>query len=102
MIEKLVIYPEQMQKNLNSLGGLIHSQQILLALTQKGLSREDAYQIVQKHAMDVWKFGGDYFTKMKTDKEVAQYFSGEELECLFDPKQHQRNVDNIFKRVFKS
>ena len=102
VIEKLVIYPEQMQKNLNSLGGLIHSQQILLALTQKGLSREDAYQIVQKHAMDVWKFGGDYFTKMKTDKEVAQYFSGEELECLFDPKQHQRNVDNIFKRVFKS
>ncbi len=102
VIEKLIIYPEQMQRNLNSLGGLIHSQQILLALTQKGASREDAYQLVQKHAMDVWKLGGNYITKMKSDKEIAKYFSEVELENLFDPKQHQRNVDNIFKRVFEN
>ena len=91
-----------MQKNLDSLGGLIHSQQILLALTQKGASREDAYRLVQKHAMNVWELGGNYLAKMKSDKEITQYFSGEELESLFNPKQHQRNVDTIFKRVFEN
>ena len=102
LIEKLIIFPEQMQKNLDSLGGIIHSQQMLLALTQKGMSREDAYQLVQKYAMEVWNFGGNYLTKMKSDKKVALYFSGNELESLFDPKQHQRNVDKIFKRVFEN
>ena len=102
VIQKLIIYPEQMQKNLDSLGGLIHSQQILLALTQKGASREDAYRLVQKHAMNVWELGGNYLAKMKSDKEIKQYFLGEELESLFNPKQHQRNVDTIFKRVFEN
>ena len=102
VIEKLIIFPEQMQKNLDSLGGLIHSQQLLLALTQKGMSREDAYELVQKYAMEVWKFGGNYLTKMKSDEKVALYFPEKELENLFDPKQHQRNVDNIFKRVFEN
>ena len=91
-----------MQKNLDSLGGIIHSQQMLLALTQKGMSREDAYQLVQKYAMEVWNLGGNYLTKMKSDRKIAQYFSENELENLFDPKQHQRNVDKIFKRVFEN
>ena len=102
VIEKLIIFPEQMQKNLDSLGGIIHSQQMLLALTQKGMSREDAYQLVQKYAMEVWNLGGNYLTKMKSDRKIAQYFSENELENLFDPKQHQRNVDKIFKRVFEN
>ncbi len=102
VIEKLIIFPEQMQKNLDSLGGIIHSQQMLLALTQKGMSREDAYQLVQKYAMEVWNLGGNYLTKMKSDRKIALYFSENELESLFDPKQHQRNVDKIFKRVFEN
>ena len=72
-----------------------------MALTQKGVNREDAYRIVQKHAMDVWKSGGNFLTKMKSDKEVEKYLTEEELESIFDSKQHLRNVDNIFKKVFK-
>ncbi len=102
VVEKLVVYPEQMKVNLNSLGGLLHSQQILLALTQKGVSREDAYRLVQKHAMDVWKTGGSYLDRMKSDDEVGQYLTNLELEQLFDIKQHHQHVDTIFKRVFES
>ena len=102
VIKKLVIYPKKMEENLNSLGGLVHSQQILLALTQKGASREDAYHLVQKHAMDVWEKGGNYLDKMKSDTKIKKYFTVEELENLFDAKQHQRHVDTIFKRVFES
>ena len=72
-----------------------------MALTQKGVNREDAYRIVQKHAMDVWKSGGNFLTNMKSDKEVEKYLTGEELESIFDSEQHLRNVDNIFKKVFK-
>ena len=102
VIKKLIIYPEQMQANLNALGGLVHSQQILLALTQKGVSREDAYQLVQKHAMNVWKTGGSYLNRMKSDDEVGQYLSNAELEQLFDTNQHHQHVDTIFARVFES
>ena len=102
VVEKLVIYPEQMQANLDALGGLVHSQQILLALTQKGVSREDAYRLVQKHAMDVWKTGGSYLDRMKSDDEVGQYLTNAELEQLFDTKQHHQHVDTIFTRVFQS
>ncbi len=102
VVEKLVIYPEQMQANLDALGGLVHSQQILLALTQKGVSREDAYRLVQKHAMDVWKTGGSYLDRMKSDDEVGQYLTNAELEKLFDTKQHHQHVDTIFNRVFES
>ena len=102
VVEKLVIYPEQMQANLDALGGLVHSQQILLALTQKGVSREDAYRLVQKHAMDVWKTGGSYLDRMKSDDEVGQYLTNAELEQLFDTKQHHQHVDTIFTRVFES
>ena len=102
VIEKLIIYPEQMQANLNALGGLVHSQQILLALTQKGVSREDAYQLVQKHAMNVWKTGGSYLNRMKSDVEVGKYLSNAELEQLFDTNKHHQHVDTIFTRVFES
>ena len=102
VVEKLVVYPEQMQANLDALGGLVHSQQILLALTQKGVSREDAYRLVQKHAMDVWKTGGSYLDRMKSDDEVGQYLTNAELEQLFDTKQHHQHVDTIFIRVFES
>ena len=102
VVEKLVVYPEQMQANLNALGGLVHSQQILLALTQKGVSREDAYRLVQKHAMDVWKTGGSFLDRMKSDDEVGQYLTNAELEQLFDTKQHHQHVDTIFTRVFGS
>ena len=102
VIEKLIIYPEQMQANLNALGGLVHSQQILLALTQKGVSREDAYQLVQKHAMNVWKTGGSYLNRMKSDVEVGKYLSDAELEKLFDTNKHHQHVDTIFTRVFES
>ena len=102
VIKKLVIYPKKMEENLNSLGGLVHSQQILLALTQKGASREDAYHLVQKYAMDVWEQGGNYLDKMKSDTKIKKYFTIEELKNLFDAKQHQRHVDTIFKRVFES
>ena len=102
VVEKLVVYPEQMQANLDALGGLVHSQQILLALTQKGVSREDAYRLVQKHAMDVWKTGGSYLDRMKSDDEVGQYLTNAELEQLFDTKQHHQHVDTIFTRVFGS
>ena len=102
VVEKLVVYPEQMQANLDALGGLVHSQQILLALTQKGVSREDAYRLVQKHAMDVWKTGGSYLDRMKSDDEVGQYLTNTELEQLFDTIQHHQHVDTIFTRVFES
>ena len=102
VVEKLVVYPEQMQANLDALGGLVHSQQILLALTQKGVNREDAYRLVQKHAMDVWKTGGSYLDRMKSDDEVGQYLTNAELEQLFDTKQHHQHVDTIFTRVFES
>ena len=102
VVEKLVVYPEQMQANLDALGGLVHSQQILLALTQKGVSREDAYRLVQKHAMDVWKTGGSYLDRMKSDDKVGQYLTNAELEQLFDTKQHHQHVDTIFTRVFES
>ena len=101
VVEKLVVYPEQMQANLDALGGLVHSQQILLALTQKGVNREDAYQLVQKHAMDVWKTGGSYLDRMKSDDEVGQYLTNAELEQLFDTKQHHQHIDAIFTRVFE-
>ena len=102
VVEKLVVYPEQMQANLDALGGLVHSQQILLALTQKGVSREDAYRLLQTHAMDVWKNGGSYLDRMKSDDEVGQYLTNTELEQLFDTKQHHQHVDTIFTRVFES
>jgi adenylosuccinate lyase len=100
VIEKLVIYPENMKKNLDRLGGLIHSQRVLLALTQKGASREQSYTLVQRNAMPVWRGQGDFLALLKADKDVATFLSPAELESLFDLCYHTRHVDTIFRRVF--
>ena len=100
VIENLLIYPETMQANLDQLGGLVHSQQVLLALTQKGASREDAYKMVQRNAMQIWADGGSYLDKLKADGDVATFLSYDDLEALFDLDQHFQHVDTIFERVF--
>ena len=100
VVDKLVVYPENMQKNLDRLGGLIHSQRVLLALTQKGVSREDAYTLVQRNAMPVWRGEGDFLTLLKADKEVTKALTPAELEALFDLGYHLKRVDTIFERVF--
>lgn len=100
VIENLVVYPENMQKNLDQLGGLCFSQRVLLALTQKGLSREASYKAVQQNAMRVWQGEGAFLDFLKSDPEVTQYLSNTELEALFDMSYHTKYVDTIFKRVF--
>ena len=100
VVEKLVIYPDNMKKNLDRLGGLIHSQRILLALTQKGASREQAYTLVQRNAMPVWRGEGDFLTLLKADKDVSAILPAAELEALFDLGYHTQHVDTIFRRVF--
>jgi len=100
LIDKLLIYPANMQKNLDRLGGLVHSQRILLALTQKGASREDAYKYVQRNAMPVWRGEGDFLTLLKKDPDVKKHLSDAEIEERFDLGYHFKHVDTIFKRVF--
>ncbi len=100
IIENLVIYPANMKKNLEALGGLIHSQRVLLALTQRGLSREAAYGIVQRNALAVWRGEGDFLTLLRRDPEVGNALGDAELELLFDLDYHLKSVDFIFDRVF--
>ena len=100
VIDKLVVYPEAMQKNLDRLGGLIHSQRVLLALTEKGVARDDAYAIVQRNAMPAWRGEGEFLELLKADKDVAKVLSAHELEALFDLGYHLKHVDTIFERVF--
>ena len=100
VIEKLTVYPENMRANMDSLGGLIHSQRILLALTQAGMSREDAYQAVQRCAMPVWLEGADFLTNLRGDAAVTAHLSDDELAALFDLAYHTKHVDTIFARVF--
>ena len=100
VVEKLVVYPEKMQENLDQLGGLVHSQQVLLALTQNGMSREDAYRVVQKNAMETWHEGGSYLERLIADEDIAKHLSADQLEALFDLNQHFGKVDMIFERVF--
>jgi adenylosuccinate lyase len=100
VIAKLLVYPENMKRNLDRLGGLIHSQRVLLALTQKGMSREESYSAVQRNAMPVWRGEGDFLTLLKADKEVAAKLPPEEIEALFDLGYHTKHVDTIFRRVF--
>src|SRR5579872_4123162 len=100
VIDKLVVYPEAMLRNLDRLGGLIHSQRALLALTQKGVARDDAYAIVQRNAMRAWRGEGEFLEGLKADKEVVKVLSAEELEALFDLGYHLKHVDMIFGRVF--
>ena len=100
VVENLVVYPDAMQANLDKLGGLVHSQQVLLALTQKGVSRENAYVYVQRNAMKIWAEGGSYVDKLKSDEDVSAHLTDQELDALFDLDQHFKHVDTIFKRVF--
>jgi adenylosuccinate lyase len=100
MIDKLLIYPANMMKNLDRLGGLIQSQRLLMALTQKGASREDAYKLVQRNAMPVWRGEGDFQALLKKDPEVRKYLSDAEISEQFDLAHHFKHVDTIFKRVF--
>ncbi len=102
VIEKLVIYPDTMLANLHKFKGLVHSQRVLLALTQKGVSREDAYRLVQRNAMKVWEQGADFMDELKADAEVTAALDAAEIEALFDLGHHTRHVDTIFARVFGS
>ncbi len=98
VIENLVVYPDRMQANLDRLGGLVHSQRVLLALTQAGISREDAYRLVQRNAMPVWRGEGQFLDLLKADAEVT--LDDAALEALFDIGYHFKHVDTIFARVF--
>jgi adenylosuccinate lyase len=100
LIDKLLVYPENMMKNLDRLGGLIHSQRVLIALTQKGASREDAYKLVQRNAMPVWRGQGDFQTLLGKDPEVKKYLSDAEISEQLDLGYHLKHVDTIFRRVF--
>ena len=100
VVENLLVYPEDMQKNIDQLGGLIFSQRVLLALTQAGVSREDSYLFVQRNAMKVWEQGADFLTELKGDSDVTAKINAGELEELFDIGYHTKNVNVIFKRVF--
>ena len=102
VIDKLVVYPERMRKNLDRMGGLVHSQRVLLALTQAGVSREDSYALVQREAMKVWESDGALSLKelLKADAEVTAHLSAAAIDALFDLDHHFRHVDTIFERVF--
>ncbi|EEZ32796.1 MULTISPECIES: adenylosuccinate lyase [unclassified Brucella] len=100
VIEKLVIYPDNMLKNMNKFRGLVHSQRVLLALTQAGVSREDAYRLVQRNAMKVWEQGADFLEELLADAEVRAALSEEQIREKFDLGYHTKHVDTIFKRVF--
>jgi len=100
VIEKLVVYPETMKRNLDKLKGLHNSQRVLLALTQAGVSREDAYEMVQRHAMKAWEDGRDFLAELKSDPEITAEVPAKKLEEMFDLAYHLKHVDTIFKRVF--
>jgi adenylosuccinate lyase len=100
LVENLLVYPQAIKANLDRLGGLIHSQRVLLALTQAGMSREDAYAAVQRNAMPVWEGKGDFLSLLKNDAEVTRAIPEKELEALFDLAYHLKHVDTIFRRVF--
>jgi adenylosuccinate lyase len=100
IIDKLIVYPDNMRKNLDRLGGLVHSQRVLLALAQKGVAREDAYRLVQRNAMKVWAGGGDFLELLKADPDVRKHLSETELAANFDLDFHMAQVDTIFARVF--
>ncbi len=100
VIDKLVVYPENMQRNLDQLGGLIFSQRVMLALTQAGMAREDAYRTVQENAMQIWREGGSFLDLLRKDEEVMATLGNEALTDMFDIGYHTKHVDTLFKRVF--
>ena len=101
VIDKLIVYPENMQSNLDKLGGLIHSQRILLELTQKGMTREESYAAVQRNAMPVWLEGKDFRDLLKSDNAIEKYLNHSEIDDLFDMSFHMKHIDTIFFRVFE-
>src|SRR5687767_2904454 len=100
VVAKLIVYPDNMKRNLERLGGLVHSQRVLLALTQKGLSREKAYEAVQRNAMPVWQGKASFAELLKKDPEVKALLGDEDIDRLFDLAYHTKHVDEIFERVF--
>jgi adenylosuccinate lyase len=100
IVDNLIVYPDNMRKNLDRLGGLVHSQRVLIALTQKGVAREDAYRMVQRNAMKIWRDGGDFLSLLNADKDVRKHLSEAELKENFDLSYHFKHVDTIFERVF--
>jgi len=100
IIENLIVYPENMKANLERMGGLIYSETILLLLTRKGLSREEAYSVVQRNAMKVWEQGGDFKTLLSQDEVIKRLLTQEELNAAFDIQDHLKHVEDIFRRVF--
>jgi adenylosuccinate lyase len=100
VMERLVIYPENMLKNLDRLGGLVHSQRVLLALTQKGMAREAAYTAVQRNAMKVWRGEGKFIDLLNSDPDIRPHLGESEINHLFDLGYHFKNVDFVFERVF--
>jgi adenylosuccinate lyase len=100
LVERLVVYPEAMRRNLDSLGGLVHSQAVLLALVDAGLSREAAYAVVQRAAMATWAEGGSFAARLWADPEVRRHLTREGLDALFEPRRHLAAVDTVFARVF--
>ncbi len=100
LVDRLVVYPERMRANLESLGGLVDSQRVLLALTQAGMSREDAYAAVQRHAMAAWHGSGRFIDLLKADGEIGRCLSAQTIDGLFDTAYHLKHVDTIFRRVF--
>ena len=100
VIDKLIVYPENMQYNLDKLGGLIHSQRVLLELTQKGMTREESYAAVQRNAMPVWLEGKDFRNLLKADSAIEKYLNHNEIDELFDMSFHMKHIDTIFSRVF--
>jgi adenylosuccinate lyase len=100
IVEHLIVYPENMKANLEKTGGLIYSEAVLLWLTRKGLSREEAYAVVQRNAMKIWEQGGDFKTVLSRDGEIQRLLSSEELDMAFDVRHQLRHTDEIFRRVF--
>jgi adenylosuccinate lyase len=100
LIEQLVVYPENMKRNLEMFGGLVHSERVLLALARKGMAREDAYRLVQRNAMKTWDAGADFQQSLKADADVAKLLSAADIDACFDLGHHLANVDVIFARVF--
>ncbi len=100
LVENLLVYPENMKKNLEMTGGLVFSGNVLLELAREGVSRDDAYRLVQKNAMKAWKGEGKFLALLKKDKQIGKYLSARDLEKSFDLKKHLKNVDRIFKRIF--
>lgn len=100
VVDRLLVYPDTMMRNMNKFRGLIHSQRVLLALTQKGVSREDSYRLVQRNAMKVWEQGADFQEELLADTDVRAALSEADIAALFDLGYHTKHVDTIFARVF--